>query len=472
MYVIFPADEVVYLSYGRLIVVPANTDPEHANSPIRTNSLPPEYSNIGHPSSTKISKSRGSTNSEPIPGSSTIEFNLVEGQPSTSRGEPQDQKNSQETKPKKKSLRLNFNLLRRSNSKNSESQGPLSSRVRQSVGHRDQSGLTIPPSEAFKRFCHISSPSTNTNNGNPSQIVAEPKKSPKEKSSSVQGLNSQERISSKRSSSSSKNSKPPSIGQEDQLSKKSSKQSSSSSKSNKQEKSPALSNNTSIFQRSQSQIQRATRKEDSRNISTSTNQSTVAFYPLATSREKNLVEPSPEINIKSRPSSFRLNLRRSKTPEVSSNQPSRPERKKDKEKKPVKPKSTLERKLSFSDFLPATRDIRPEVLVTSDREKLQVERDKPPVLSFFRKTPSPKNLGRDRTPHLSRESGLYTNQYLLHETHIEDNSRPANAGQKHTSGEGSIMRVAIFTTNSKNNIIISFALLTVDLRLAKLFVCV
>ncbi|XP_074036554.1 SH3 and cysteine-rich domain-containing protein isoform X3 [Leptinotarsa decemlineata] len=56
MYVIFPADEVVYLSYGRLIYVPSSSSPEnHLNTaPIRTNSLEESGINL----SSELSQSR------------------------------------------------------------------------------------------------------------------------------------------------------------------------------------------------------------------------------------------------------------------------------------------------------------------------------------------------------------------------------------------------------------------------------
>lgn len=391
MYVIFPADEVVYLSYGRLIVVPVNSNPETSNSPIRTNALP----NLDR-------YSEPAENSSHSPNdSATIDCKLRENQPSSSRGEPQG---SDERKPKRKSLRLNFNLLRRG-SKKSETQSPLSLRVRRSVGHQDQAGITTPPSEAFKKFCNISGPGPQA-----SSLSQNREKTPSEG----------QEASSQRSSYSSRNSKPSSLVQEDQSSKKSSKRSSSSSKSNKQEKLPNhIGVGTGGLQRSQSQTQRDTQKEPLRKGSTPTNLTTQSFYPLSTSREKNLIEPSPEPRLRARSNSFRLNFRRSKTPEV----PARPDRKKDK-----KPKNTLERKLSFSDYL---AEGRAGVSVSSDREKPPIAPEKSPVLSFFRKTPSPKNLGRDRTPYLSRDSGLYSKQFLQ-EPQFDDRF----AGQKHPTGEG------------------------------------
>ncbi|XP_066245219.1 uncharacterized protein DDB_G0280579-like [Euwallacea similis] len=432
MYVIFPADEVVYLSYGRLIVVPANSTPESSNSPIRTNSLPPE------PSARNLAAATNGTSALPST-SSAIEGKVADNQPSTSKGQASEV--LQVVKPKKKLLKLNFNLLRRTSS--SKTDAPLtalsssSSRVRRSVGHRDQSGLATPPSEAFQRFCNINRQS---NNNHPPP-VPEQKKYSKEKTPSDQGLYPlQEKFSSKRSSSSSTKTSKPSLLQEDQGSKKSSKRSSSSSRSIKQSPLP---NNTGALERSQSQIQRETRKEPSRKISTPNSLTADAFYPLSTSREKNLVEPSPEPVVRNRSSSFRLSLRRSKTPEC---QPSRPDRKKDKKVPKSKP---LDRKLSFSDYLTVSRekssDGRVGPSVSSDRD---IVREKSPVLSLFRKTPSPKNLGRDRTPHLSRDRTPYVSRDSIlcsHESQIEENSRPPSTGQKHSSGEGSIMRVAIFT---------------------------
>lgn len=418
MYVIFPADEVVYLSYGRLIVVPPNSTPESSNSPIRTNSLSPERT------ARDLELATNGTTSE-LEEKAIIEGQSGKNQPSTSK---QIELNEQQTttKPKKRSLRLNFSLLRRSSSKTEPQQS--SSRVRYSVGHKDQSGIVTPPSEAFKKFCNISSREPTT--------PLPPRRPSREKSPLDLGLNGHQDKTSigKRSSSSSKTSKP-----EEQSSKRSSKHSSSSSKSTpRPEKNPSpLSNHTGVFKRSQSQIQRdaLSRKASTSNSLTAE----AAFYPLSTSREKNLVEPSPEPVSRFRSSSFRL--RRSKTPEC---QPARPERKK--EKKITKPKPGLERKLSFSDYLAVSRekctDDRARPLGSSDRD---IAREKSPVLSFFRKTPSPKNLGRDRTPYLSRE-GLHSN--LVHETQFEDIPRPPNTGQKHTSGEGSIMRVAIFTTTN------------------------
>jgi len=422
MYVIFPADEVVYLSYGRLIVVPPNSTPESSNSPIRTNSLSPERTARDLELATNGTTSELEEKSK----SPIIEGHSGKNQPSTSK---QIELNEQQTtsKPKKRSLRLNFSLLRRSSSKSEPQQS--SSRVRYSVGHKDQSGIVTPPSEAFKKFCNIS--------GEP--ITTLP---PREKSPLEVGLNGHQDKTSigKRSSSSSKTSKL-----EEQSSKRSSKHSSSSSKSTTrpEKNSSPLPNHTGILKRSQSQIQRDIKTKDlSRKASTSNSLTAeAAFYPLSTSREKNLVEPSPEPVSRFRSSSFRLNLRRSKTPEC---QPARPERKK--EKKITKPKPGLERKLSFSDYLAVSRekwtDDRAQPLGSSDRD---IAREKSPVLSFFRKTPSPKNLGRDRTPYLSRE-GLHSN--LVHETQFEDIPRPPSTGQKHTSGEGSIMRVAIFTTTN------------------------
>ncbi|KAH1009902.1 hypothetical protein HUJ04_002198 [Dendroctonus ponderosae] len=394
MYVIFPADEVVYLSYGRLIVVPVNSHP--ANSPIRTTALPDRSETVEH--------------SNHSPSDSTIDRKLRENQPSSSRGEREPQ-SSDEKKPKRKSLRLNFNLLRRG-SKKSDTQSPLSLRVRHSVGHKDQAGITTPPSEAFKKFCNIS--------GAAEPQASDPHLPPsREKTPSDQGVNCQE-ASSQRSSS---------LVQEDQSSKKSSKRSSSSSKSNKQEKLP-VPNHIGGLRRSQSQIQRDTQKEPLRKGSTPTNLTAQKFYPLSTSREKNLIEPSPEPLLRARSSSFRLNFRRSKTPEV----PARPDRKKDKKAQPSRPKNVPERKLSFSDYLAVSRDKSHEgragVAVSSDREKPPIVPEKSPVLSFFRKTPSPKNLGRDRTPHLSRDSGLYANQYLQ-EPQFDDRT----AGHKHTSDQ-------------------------------------
>ncbi|KAF7270680.1 hypothetical protein GWI33_016373 [Rhynchophorus ferrugineus] len=430
MYVIFPADEVVYLSYGRLIVVPPNSNPETTPTPIRANSLSYDYCNAlvtGQAISKKNKRKQSCVAppfNQPLAGPSRIDPYSVQNHPSTSQGAPNPPPES-EKKSKKKSLKFNFSLLKRNSSRNSENSSS-NTRVRKSVGHIEQARAATPPSEAFRKFCYISSPEEGCSGVPP---PSDPKnKAPnlkeKEKTPSVQGYYNQDKFSSKRSSSSSKNSK----SQEDQTSKRSSKHSSSSSKSkDKVEKgkltpSPvSICNDLGAIKRSSSQIQRETRKDPGyRKVSTPTNLTTDTFYPLSTSREKNLVEPSPEALPKKRSSSFRITLRRSKSPDVSSSQPLRPDRKRD--KKP-KGKSVLERKLSFSDFVALSRvekssELRPEGRGFSESEKLPIKKEKSPVLSFFRKTPSPKNLGRSRTPNTlqqNRDLDTGTNQTYLDE---------------------------------------------------------
>ncbi|XP_068897063.1 uncharacterized protein Stacl isoform X4 [Tenebrio molitor] len=90
MYVIFPADEVVYLSYGRVIYIPSSPPANRVTIPIRTSLS--TGSHTSYPSvpstSTSSTKSRQSTSSEPVftlnklkPTSSSKSLN----QPSTSR---------------------------------------------------------------------------------------------------------------------------------------------------------------------------------------------------------------------------------------------------------------------------------------------------------------------------------------------------------------------------------------------------
>ncbi|RZC40471.1 hypothetical protein BDFB_014452 [Asbolus verrucosus] len=90
MYVIFPADEVVYLSYGRVIYIPSSPPANRVTIPIRTSLSTGSYTSYPSVPSTSTSstKSRQSTASEPVfqvnklkPVSSSKSLN----QPSTSR---------------------------------------------------------------------------------------------------------------------------------------------------------------------------------------------------------------------------------------------------------------------------------------------------------------------------------------------------------------------------------------------------
>ncbi|XP_063929402.1 uncharacterized protein LOC135141810 isoform X7 [Zophobas morio] len=90
MYVISPADEVVYLSYGRVIYIPSSPPASRVTKPIRTSLSTGSYTSYPSVPSTSTSstKSRQSTASEPVfslnklkPSSSSKSLN----QPSTSR---------------------------------------------------------------------------------------------------------------------------------------------------------------------------------------------------------------------------------------------------------------------------------------------------------------------------------------------------------------------------------------------------
>lgn len=99
MYVLFPADEVVYLSYGRLIYLPLSPQPDQiVNTPIRTSLSNGSHTSfpsvLSTPSTNGSTRSRKSAASEPPPTTTTTQQQLISTnsfnsldhqQPSTSR---------------------------------------------------------------------------------------------------------------------------------------------------------------------------------------------------------------------------------------------------------------------------------------------------------------------------------------------------------------------------------------------------